>query len=51
MAEAMLAEYEANTEVHDIPGTPSIVINDELHGNMSYADLSELLDEALAEAE
>ncbi|MDG4646827.1 DsbA family protein [Roseibacterium sp. SDUM158017] len=51
MAEAMLATYEANTEVHDIPGTPSLVINDELHGNMSYADLAELLDAALAEAE
>ncbi len=51
MAEAMLATYEANTQVHDISGTPSLVINGEMHGNMSYADLSALLDEALAEAE
>lgn len=51
MAEAMLATYEANTQVHDIPGTPTLVINDEMHGNMSYADLSALLDDALAEAQ
>jgi protein-disulfide isomerase len=51
MAEALLASYEANTAVHDISGTPTLVINDEMHSNMSYADLSALLDEALAEAE
>jgi protein-disulfide isomerase len=51
MAQAMLATYEANTQVHDIPGTPTLVINDEMHGNMSYADLSALLDEALAAAQ
>jgi protein-disulfide isomerase len=37
--------------VHDISGTPTLVINDVMHSNMSYADLSALLDEALAEAE
>jgi protein-disulfide isomerase len=51
MAEALLAAYEANTAVHDISGTPTLVINDVMHRNMSYADLSALLDEALAEAE
>jgi protein-disulfide isomerase len=51
MAEALLATYEANTAIHDIPGTPTLIINDEMHGNMSYADLSALLDEALAAAE
>lgn len=51
MAEAMIATYEANTEVHDIPGTPAFVIADTLHGNMSYEAMSELLDEALAAAE
>lgn len=51
MAQAMLDTYESNLEVHEIPGTPSLVINGELHGNMSYADLSALLDEALAAAE
>ncbi len=51
MAEAMIATYEANTAVHDIPGTPAFVIADDLHGNMSYDAMSELLDEALAAAE
>lgn len=51
MAQAMLATYEANTAIHDIPGTPTLIINDEMHGNMSFADLSALLDEALAAAE
>jgi protein-disulfide isomerase len=51
MAEALIAAYEAHTEVHDISGTPTLVINDVMHGNMSYADLSALLDEALAEAQ
>ncbi len=51
MAEALLAAYEAHTAVHEIQGTPTLVINDVLHSNMSYADLSALLDEALAEAE
>jgi protein-disulfide isomerase len=51
MAEALLAAYEANTAVHEISGTPTLVINDVMHSNMSYADLSALLDEALAEAE
>lgn len=51
MAEALLAAYEANTAVHDISGTPTLVINNVMHSNMSYADLSALLDEALAEAE
>jgi protein-disulfide isomerase len=51
MAEALLAAYEAHMEVHDITGTPTLVINDTVHSNMSYADLSALLDEALAAAE
>lgn len=51
MAEALLANYEANMEVHDVRGTPTLVINDVEHSNMSYADLSALLDEALAEAQ
>ncbi|WP_224816835.1 DsbA family protein [Hasllibacter sp. MH4015] len=49
MAQAMIATYEAYMEVHEIPGTPAFVINDTLHGNMNYADLSALLD-AAAEA-
>ena len=51
MAEALLAAYEGHMEVHEISGTPTLVINDVMHGNMSYDDLSALLDEALAEAQ
>ncbi|AHM03278.1 Periplasmic thiol:disulfide interchange protein DsbA [Roseibacterium elongatum DSM 19469] len=51
MARAMLASYEANMEVHPIEGTPAVVINDEVLGNMSYEDLSGLLDAALEEAQ
>jgi protein-disulfide isomerase len=47
MAEAMIATYEANTEVHAIPGTPAFVLNDELHGNMNYQELRGLIDTEL----
>ncbi len=50
MAEAMVATYEAHMEVHEIPGTPTFVINDELHGNMNFADMQALLDSAIAAA-
>jgi protein-disulfide isomerase len=50
-AEALIAAYEANTAVHEISGTPTLVINDVMHSNMSYPELSALLDEALAAAE
>lgn len=50
MAEAMIATYEANTEVHAIPGTPAFVLNDELHGNMNYDELRALIDAELEAA-
>lgn len=50
MAEAMIANYEAHMAEHEIPGTPSFVINGELHGNMSFADMSTLLDAAIEAA-
>lgn len=50
MAEAMIATYEANMEIHTIPGTPAFVINDTLHGNMNYAELQALLDTAIENA-
>lgn len=51
MAQALLARYEENMSVHEIEGTPTLVINDVVYSNMSYADLSALLDDALAAAE
>ncbi len=50
MAEAMIANYEANIEVHDIPGTPAFVLNDEMHGNMNFQALSGLIDAELEAA-
>ncbi|WP_341863362.1 DsbA family protein [Gymnodinialimonas sp. 57CJ19] len=50
MAEAMIASYEANMEVHEIPGTPAFILNDELHGNMNFTDMSALLDSAIEAA-
>lgn len=50
MAEAMIATYEANMEVHEIPGTPAFILNDELHGNMNFTDMSALLDSAIEAA-
>jgi len=47
-AQAMLDTYEANMEEHDISGTPAFVIDGELYSNMSYADMSAIIDERLA---
>jgi len=51
MAQALIANYEANMEVHDISGTPNFVIDGELTQNMSYADFAALLDERIAAAQ
>ena len=51
MAQALIANYEANMEVHDIPGTPHFVIDGEMHSNMSYEDFAAILDERIAAAQ
>jgi hypothetical protein len=52
MAEALLGDLRGeHGGARHQSGTPTLVINDVMHSNMSYADLSALLDEALAEAE
>jgi len=51
MAQALIANYEANMEVHDIPGTPHFVIDGEMHSNMSYDDFAAILDERVAAAQ
>ena len=43
-AQALVTRYESHMEEHEIPGTPAFVINGELHGNMSYAEMQVLLD-------
>jgi len=50
MAQAMVETYEGFREEHDISGTPSFVIDGEMYSNMSYEDLSAILDERIAAA-
>ncbi len=47
-AEALVAWEARNRKADDINSTPSFVINGELHSNMPYADMKEIIDAALA---
>jgi len=47
-AQALVAWYQKNAEADDITSTPTFVINGTKHGNMTYADMKALIDEALA---
>ncbi|MFC7702894.1 DsbA family protein [Plastorhodobacter daqingensis] len=49
MAQAMVGVYQANAEADDVNSTPTLIVNGQKHGNMSYADLSALLDSLLAQ--
>jgi len=46
-ARALVKWSEGNLAVHDIEGTPTMVINGEMHSNMSYASLKKILDAKL----
>lgn len=52
MAEALVANYQANIETHwpddSFGGTPSFVINGAQHSNMGYDELKAILDAELA---
>jgi len=48
-AQALVAWFEENATADDVNSTPTLVINGTKHSNMSYADLSALLDEELGE--
>lgn len=48
-AQAYVDWYEANRAADDIEATPTLIINGEKHNNMSYEDLSALLDGLLAQ--
>ena len=48
-AQTLVAWYQANAEEHGIESTPSFVINGKTYQNMSYADMTGLIDAALAE--
>jgi protein-disulfide isomerase len=47
MAQAMVAAYQTNATTDAVEGTPTLIINGEKHGNMSYADLVKILEEKL----
>jgi protein-disulfide isomerase len=48
MAEAMVKRFETNMAADQVDGTPTLFINGEKHGNMSYTDLKAIIDTALA---
>jgi protein-disulfide isomerase len=48
-AQTLVAWYQQNAEADDITSTPTLVINGKKHSNMSYAELSDLIDESLTE--
>lgn len=50
-AEALVEWADAGAKAAGVNATPSLVIDGELHSNMSYADLSALLDARLAAAQ
>jgi protein-disulfide isomerase len=50
-AQALVGWYEENAARDGIQGTPSFVINGEMHSNMPYADLRAILDAEIAAAE
>lgn len=49
MAKAMVAAYQANATKDDVTGTPTFIINGEVHsGEMPYAEFAKIIDEKLA---
>ncbi|MZR15076.1 thioredoxin domain-containing protein [Maritimibacter sp. DP07] len=49
MAQSMVAAYQENATADEITGTPTFLINGEKYSNMTYADLTEILDGLLEE--
>jgi len=47
MAQTLVAWYQENAEEHGVSSTPSFVINGRTYTNMSYTDMSSLIDEAI----
>ena len=48
MAQAMVEKFQKDSEADNITATPSLVINGTKHSNMSFAELSRLIDAELA---
>lgn len=49
MADALVKQFETNMTADEVTGTPTLFINGDRHGNMSYADLKAIIDAKLAE--
>ena len=47
-AQNLVAWYEANAKADDINSTPSFLINGTKYSNMSYEDMSKIIDDAIA---
>ena len=47
-AQALVAWYQENAEADGIDSTPSFVINGKKYANMSYAEMKQIIDDALA---
>jgi protein-disulfide isomerase len=47
--QALVAWYQENATADDVNSTPTLFIDGKKYANMSYDELSELLDEALGE--
>ncbi len=48
-AQTLVAWYQENAEADNVRSTPTLVIDGESRGNMSFADLSKIIDEKLGE--
>lgn len=48
-AKALVAWYQQNAEADEVESTPTLIINDEKHSNMSYDALKEIIEEKLPE--
>lgn len=48
-AQILVAWFQEHAEADDISSTPTLLINGKKHSNMSYDELSDLIDEELAE--
>jgi len=49
MAQTLVAWFEENAEADDITSTPTLIIDGTKYSNMSYSDLSALIDKLLAD--
>jgi len=43
-AQSMVAEFQANASADEVEGTPTLFINGEKYSNMTYEDLTEIID-------